>query len=69
MQDIGADVSQVSRRWLEEAAPQEARTPDMDGMDLDQYQHSLTQYVPILVLAHTEPTGIGTRSTVHIGTH
>ena len=46
LQDIGADVSQVSRRWLEDGPTGgEVRTPDMDGMDMDQYQNSLTQYV------------------------
>lgn len=48
LQDIGAEVSQVSRRWLEGAdqpSGAEVRTPDMDNMDYDQYQHSLTQYV------------------------
>ncbi|KAF2367765.1 CKK domain [Trinorchestia longiramus] len=43
--DIGSDVSQVSRKWLEGGGggDGELRTPDMDNMEYDQYQHSLSQ--------------------------
>lgn len=45
-QDIGSDVNNLSRRWLEgEGQADELRTPDIDNMDYDEYHKSLTQYV------------------------
>ncbi|XP_063596395.1 uncharacterized protein LOC134773202 isoform X3 [Penaeus indicus] len=42
--DIGSDVNNLSRRWLEgEGQADELRTPDIDNMDYDEYHKSLTQ--------------------------
>ncbi|XP_042887517.1 uncharacterized protein LOC122263224 isoform X3 [Penaeus japonicus] len=41
--DIGSDVNNLSRRWLEgEGQADELRTPDIDNMDYDEYHKSLT---------------------------
>ncbi|XP_071548392.1 LOW QUALITY PROTEIN: uncharacterized protein Patronin [Panulirus ornatus] len=43
LKDIGSDVNNLSRRWLEgETQTDELRTPDLDAMDYDQYHQSLT---------------------------
>ncbi|XP_063596401.1 patronin-like isoform X8 [Penaeus indicus] len=44
LKDIGSDVNNLSRRWLEgEGQADELRTPDIDNMDYDEYHKSLTQ--------------------------
>ncbi|XP_047482342.1 uncharacterized protein LOC125034532 isoform X4 [Penaeus chinensis] len=43
LKDIGSDVNNLSRRWLEgEGQADELRTPDIDNMDYDEYHKSLT---------------------------
>uniref|UniRef100_A0AAR5PJX5 Patronin n=1 Tax=Dendroctonus ponderosae TaxID=77166 RepID=A0AAR5PJX5_DENPD len=43
LQEITDDASTVEKRWLDESAPfvETRRTPDLENMDLEQYQQSL----------------------------
>ncbi|XP_067007915.2 patronin [Anabrus simplex] len=45
LQEISEDVSSVEQKWLDNNMPfiEERRTPDIENMDLDQYQQSLAQ--------------------------
>ncbi|XP_076270911.1 calmodulin-regulated spectrin-associated protein patronin isoform X4 [Rhynchophorus ferrugineus] len=45
LQEISDDASTVEKKWLDEAQPymETRRTPDLENMDLEQYQQSLAQ--------------------------
>nr|CAD7568138.1 unnamed protein product [Timema californicum] len=45
--EISEDVSSVEHKWLDGGAPfvEERKTPDIENMDLEQYQQSLAHYV------------------------
>ncbi|XP_063914584.1 patronin isoform X4 [Zophobas morio] len=45
LQEINDDTSAVERKWLDESQPfiETRRTPDLDNMDLEQYQQSIAQ--------------------------
>ncbi|KAB7507571.1 Patronin [Armadillidium nasatum] len=44
LKDLGTEVSNMSKRWLESSNQmEELRTPDMDAMDYEEYQKSLSQ--------------------------
>ncbi|XP_060518088.1 patronin isoform X3 [Cylas formicarius] len=45
LQEISSDVSNVERKWFDNNQPylETRRTPDLDNMDLEQYQKSIAQ--------------------------
>lgn len=44
-QDVTDSATPVEKRWLDEGTPfiETRRTPDLENMDMEQYQQSLAQ--------------------------
>ncbi|KAJ8944831.1 hypothetical protein NQ314_009372 [Rhamnusium bicolor] len=51
LQEITEDASTLERKWSDENQPfvETRRTPDLENMDLEQYQQSIAQYVSFLM--------------------